>query len=96
MRTSRFKPQEVLGLLREAERGVPVREICIRVGVNEATFYRWKHDYGGLEAKGIHRLRELERENSTLRRVVGLRDLEISVLKAELRKAQNLELRRAV
>ena len=84
MRKSRFKPKEVVKLLDEAAIGVPVREICIRAGISEATFYNWKTQYGGLDAKGVRRLRELEQENSRLRRILSVKDLQIDVLKAQL------------
>lgn len=85
MRTSRFKPEEIVQLLDEAAAGIPIREICIRVGVSETTFYKWQEQYAGLDPAGIQRLRQLEQENSNLRRVLGIKDLEIDVLKAELR-----------
>ncbi len=84
MRTSRFEAEEIIDLLNEAAAGVPVRKICIRIGVSEGTFYRWKTQYEGLEAGGIRRLRELEQENSRLRRDLGNKNLEIDVLRAEL------------
>jgi putative transposase len=84
MRISRFEPEEIINFLNEAAVGVPVREICIRIGVSEATFYRWRTQYEGLRASGIRRLRELEQENSNLRRALGIRNLEVDVLRAEL------------
>lgn len=87
MRTSRFTPEEVLALLREAQNGTLVRDICIRTGINETTFYRWKSQYEGLDPSGVRRLRELEQENSQLRRTVGLQDIQIDVLKGRLEAA---------
>ena len=87
MRTSRFKPEDVLNLLSEAAAGEPVRDICIRNNISETTFYRWKAQYEGLGPNGIRRVRELEQENSRLRRVLGIKELEIDVLRAELRHA---------
>ena len=84
MRKSRFKAKDVVKLLDEAATGVPVREICIRTGISEATFYNWKMQYEGLDAKGIRRLRQLEQENSRLRRALGVKNLQIDVLKARL------------
>lgn len=84
MRTSRFEAEEVINLLNEAAAGVPIRNICTRIGVSEATFYRWRTQYDGLRANGIRRLRELEQENSRLRRDLGNKNLEIDVLRAEL------------
>lgn len=88
MRTSRFEAEEIIDLLNEAAAGVPVREICIRIGVSEATFYKWRTQYQGLAASGIRRLRELEQENSRLRRDLGNKNLECDVLRAELSNNQ--------
>jgi putative transposase len=85
MRTSRFKPKEVVKLLSEAAAGVPVREICVRIGISEVTFYRWKAQYEGLDAKGVRRLRQLEQENSRLRRTLSIKVLQLDVLAAELK-----------
>ena len=85
MRTSRFKPEDVLDLLSEVAAGESVREICIRHNISETTFYRWKAQYEGLGPNGIRRVRELEQENSRLRRILGIKELEIDVLRAELR-----------
>jgi transposase len=87
MRKSRFKPQHVLDLLNEAASGVSVREICLRAGISETTFYNWKMNYEGLDAKGVRRLRQLEQENSKLRRILGNKNMQIEVLKAELDQA---------
>ncbi len=87
MRTSRFKPEEVLATLNEFQKGAPVREITVRAGISEATLYNWNVKYQGLDAGGIRRLRQLEKENCRLRRILGLKDLQIDVLKAELREA---------
>ena len=84
MRKSRFEAEEIIELLNEAASGVLVRKICIRIGVSEATFYRWRTQYQGLPASGIRRLRELEQENSRLRRDLGNKNLECDVLRAEL------------
>lgn len=87
MRTSRFEADEVINLLNEAAAGVPVKDICIRIGVSEATFYKWKMQYEGLHPSGVRRLRELEQENSNLRRALLGKKLEVDVLKAELRQS---------
>jgi len=87
MRTSRFKPEEVVEILNEATAGLPVREICIQRRISETTFYRWKAQYEGLGPTGIRRLRNLEQENSRLRRILGIKELEVDVLRAELRHA---------
>lgn len=83
MRTSRFKAEQVVDFLKQAEAGIPVREICIGNNISETTFYRWKEYYDGLGPNGIRRLRELEQENSRLRSELSVKDLEIDILRAE-------------
>src|SRR5579859_5338761 len=87
MRTSKFKPEEVVQLLSEAAAGIPVREICIRTGISEPTFYGWRARYEGLDAQGVRRLRELVQENSRLRSALSIRELEVEVLTAESKHA---------
>ncbi len=87
MRTSRFEAEDVISFLNEAAAGVPVRNICTRIGVSEATFYRWKAQYEGLPPSGVRRLRELEQENSRLRRALLGKKIEVDVLRAELTQA---------
>jgi putative transposase len=71
--------------LREAETpGEQVRDVCRKYGIAEQTFYRWRHRYGGLEE--AVRLRQLERENTRLKKLVAERDLELEALKELLAK----------
>ena len=73
--------------MREAEReGKTVGEVCRRHGITEGTFYRWRNKYGGLEPADVKRRRELEYENSKLKRLLAERDLEIDGMKALLSK----------
>lgn len=80
MRTSRFSEEEILAVLTRMANGCPVREICDSLGVCETTIYRWKATYEGLDPKGVAKLREVERENSRLRRVTYLQALRIDIL----------------
>ncbi len=60
-------------MLKEAEAGVAVKELCRRIGVSDATFYHWKAKYGGLEVNEARQLRQLEDENGRLKKIVGSR-----------------------
>ena len=75
-----------MGVLKEAEAGVPVKELCRRIGISDATFYHWKAKYGDLEVNEARRLRQLEDENSRLKRIVAHQALDIDALKVVLAK----------
>ena len=83
----RFSEEQIITLLREAERpGETTQEVCRRQGISEQTFYRWRRKYGGLGVNEAVRLRQLERENGRLKKLVAERDLEIEVMKEVLAK----------
>ena len=68
MRTSKFSESQIVGMLREAESGVPVADLLRRHGVSKATFFKWRNKYAGASIPIVKRLRELEVENCTLKR----------------------------
>ena len=82
MRKSKFTEEQVVALLREAEKAEqPVEALCREKGISAQTFYRWRKKYGGVDTKDLKRMRELERENSRLKRIVGEQALDIALLK---------------
>jgi putative transposase len=87
MKKKRFSEDQIVRFLGEADKGVKsVEELCKANGFSEQSFYRWKKKYGGMETSDVRRLRELEKENSRLKRLVAERDLEIDVIKEVLAK----------
>ncbi len=79
--------EQIITILQEAERGEgSIGEVCRRHGIAETTFYRWRNRFGGLTVTETHRLRELEKENSRLKRLLAERDLEVDALQEVLSK----------
>ena len=85
MSQRKHKPEEIIGKLREAEvllsQGATVDEICRKIEVNKQTYYRWRQEYGGLRVDQAHRMKELERENTRLKRLVADLSLDNQILK---------------
>jgi putative transposase len=69
VKKSRFSEEKIIGILREGESGAKVPELCRRHGMSPAAYYRWKGQYGGMEVSQLRRLKELESENSRLKRM---------------------------
>jgi putative transposase len=81
MRKSRFTEERIIGILRRVEKGQSLVEVCREEGISDATYYRWKAQYGGLEVNQLKRLRHLEEENRKLKQVVADLTLDNQVLK---------------
>jgi putative transposase len=81
MRRSQFTDQQIAFALRQAEGGTPVPEVCRGLGVSEASFYRWRTEYGGLKVDQARRMKELERENARLKRAVAELTLDKQILR---------------
>jgi putative transposase len=84
MRTSKYSEEQVIGFLKQAEAGVPIKDLCRREGFSEATFYKWRSKFGGMEASDAKRLRELESENAKLKKLLAEAHLDMHALKSVL------------
>jgi putative transposase len=71
MKRSRFSEEQITGILKEHEAGVPVAELCRKHGVSDASIYKWKARFGGMEVSEAKRLRALEDENAKLKRMLA-------------------------
>lgn len=83
----RFSEEQIVAILREAERGDrSIGEVCRAHGISQNTFYRWRHHYGGMQLSEVKRLKELEKENARLKRLLADRCLEVDAMKDVLSK----------
>jgi putative transposase len=87
MKKSQFTDEQIVAILQEAEKGEKsIGDLCRDHQVAEATYYRWKRRFGGLDVSEAQRLRELEKENARLKRLLAERDLEVDLMKELLSK----------
>lgn len=81
MKAKRYSTEQIISILKEAEGGIPVKELCRKYGVSDATIYNWKSKYGGMSVSEAKRLKELEDENQRLKKLVADQALDIQMLK---------------
>ena len=86
MKKSRFTDSQVLAILKQAENGIPVPDLCREHGMSNATFYKWRSKFGGMDASLMARMRELEQENARLKRMYADVQLRHDVLQEVLAK----------
>ena len=89
MKRSKFSEQQIISMLKEAEAGVRVTDLCRTHGISQSAFYRWKAQYGGLDVSALSRLRALEAENQRLKQMYAQLSLEYRVLKKVVEKSCN-------
>jgi len=86
MKKSRFSEEQIIGVLKEHQAGLPVSELCRRHGISDATFYNWRSRYGGKEVSEAKRLKALEEENRKLKKLLAESVLDVATLKEALGK----------
>lgn len=86
MKRSRFSDEQIIGILKEHQAGLSAVDLCRRYGVSDATFYKWRSKYGGMEVAEAKRLKALEDENGKLKRLLADAMLDVSTLKEMLGK----------
>lgn len=86
MKQSRFTETQIVGILKQADAGASIDDLCRQNGISRATYYQWKSKYGGLEASELKRIKELEAENAELKRMYADASMERDALKKLLQK----------
>ena len=86
MKKSRFTDSQIVAILKQAEAGTPVPELCREHGISSATFYKWRSKYGGMEASMVSRMKELEEENRRLKKMYAEAQMSADIMKEALSK----------
>jgi putative transposase len=86
MKSSRFSEEQIIGILKQAEAGVKVRDLCRQHSISDYTYYRWKSKYGGMEVSEARRLKALEEENRQLKQLLAEKELDLLGLRTALSK----------
>jgi putative transposase len=86
MKRSRFSDEQIIGILKEHQAGLPTAELCRKYGISDATFYTWRKKYGGMEVSEARRLKALEEENARLKKLLAESMMDVSTLREMLGK----------
>ena len=86
MKRSRFSEEQIVGILKEHQAGMSAADLCRKHGVSDATFYKWRSKYGGMEVSNAKKLRALEAENAKLKKLLAESMMDVSTLKEMLGK----------
>ena len=81
MKKSKFSETQIVSILKQGDAGVPVKDLCRQAGISPATYYQWKSKYGGMDASDLKRVKELEAENSRLKRMYAELALDNAAMK---------------
>jgi putative transposase len=84
MKRSRFSEEQIIGILKEHQAGLGAKELCRKHGVSDATFYKWRSKYGGMEVSDAKKLKALEAENGKLKKLLAEQMMDVSTLKEML------------
>ena len=87
MRKSRYSDSQIMAILKQAQAGTPVPELCREHGMSTATFYKWRAKYGGMDTSMIARLKELEAENKRLKKMYAEERLKAEIVKEAMKKS---------
>jgi len=86
MKKSRYTESQIFQVLKEAESGVPVAELCRKHGMSDATFYKWRAKFGGMDTSSMKRLKELEEENARLKKMYAEEKLKAEIIQEAMEK----------
>lgn len=86
MKRSRFTEEQIIGILKEHQAGLGAKELCRKHGVSDATFYKWRAKFGGMEVSDAKKLKALETENAKLKKLLAEQMMDVSTLKEMLGK----------
>ena len=86
MKTSKYTEQQIFNILKQAENGTPVPELCREHGMSSATFYKWRSKYGGMDASMMTRMKELEAENKRLKKMYAEERLKAEIIQEAMAK----------
>lgn len=86
MKRSRFREEQIIGILKEHQAGLSAKELCRKHGISDATFYKWRSKYGGMEVSDARRLKVLETENAKLKKMLAEQMMDVAALKEMLGK----------
>ena len=86
MKKKRYTEEQIYKILKESESGIPILDLCRKHGIHQNTLYRWKSKYGGMELSDIKKMKQLEHENSELKKILAEKELELRAMKMIVEK----------